>query len=96
VAEDLARIQRIWVDLRTQNRERGEFLFGPFCIADAMFAPVVSRLMTYHVEVEPLAAQYMESIGALPGMRDWTAAAQRESWVVPSDEIDFLPAPPAH
>jgi glutathione S-transferase len=56
----------------------GPFLFGRFSIADAMFAPVVSRFLTYGVEVAPALRGYMDSIMALPAMRDWAKGAQQE------------------
>ena len=53
---DLERILAIWNDCRRQNAGGGPFLFGPFTIADAMFAPVCSRLVTYAVPVHGVAA----------------------------------------
>jgi glutathione S-transferase len=53
-----------------------------------MFAPVVSRLHTYDIGVGPVAHQYMEAIMALPAWSEWHAAAERETWVMPGNELD--------
>lgn len=56
-------------------------------MADAMFAPVVTRLRTYHVPLPPLCDAYADEIWRLPDMQDWIAAARTEP-----DEIDELDA----
>ena len=67
---DVARIDEIWA------QARGPFLFGDFTAADAMYAPVVLRFRTYAVEVRK--TSYMEAMLALPAMREWIEAAERE------------------
>jgi len=81
-AADIARIEALWADARTRFGvpAGGPFLFGGFTIADAMFAPVVTRLETYGVAVSPVSRAYMDAVLALPAMRDWTAAAKDETW----------------
>ncbi|MGA1856555.1 glutathione S-transferase family protein [Azospirillum sp. 11R-A] len=81
-AADIARIEALWDDARTRfGGPAGEpFLFGAFTIADAMFAPVVTRLETYGVAVSPVSRAYMDAVLALPAMREWTAAAKDEPW----------------
>jgi len=81
VAADIARIEAIWNDCRVRNGARGAFLFGAFSIADAMYAPVVSRLRTYGVALGGAAAQYADAIHALPAMREWIAGAHAETEV---------------
>lgn len=81
------RIVEIWTSLRTRfgetsPRDEG-FLFGHFTIADAMFAPVVSRLTTYEVDLDALgdngaARIYLERIWSLPAMKEWRAGAEAE------------------
>ena len=86
VLANVARIDEIWTDCRT--RYRGPFLFGAFGAADAMFAPVVSRLHTYAIPVGPVARAYMDAVMALPAWGEWQAAAAQERWVLPeSSEI---------
>jgi glutathione S-transferase len=53
-------------------------LFGEFCIADAFYAPVVTRFVTYGVALPPLLQAYSQRVLALPPMREWIAAAEAE------------------
>lgn len=91
VAADAARIAAIWRDARARFGEGGPFLFGAFSAADAMFAPVVTRLDTYSIPVPPEARAYMDAILALPSFREWREAALRETWIVEKDEVDEEP-----
>ena len=63
--------------------EGGAFLFGAFCAADAMFAPVVNRFAAYSVPVTATSRAYMDAICALPAWRDWATAALAEGWTLP-------------
>jgi len=81
---DIARITAIWSDCRHRFGAGGTFLFGAFGIADAMYAPVASRLQTYGVTLDAVSGAYVEAIMDLPAMRKWTAAARAEPWVLPS------------
>ncbi|HEX7955177.1 MAG TPA: glutathione S-transferase family protein [Burkholderiales bacterium] len=83
VAADIARIEAIWNDCRMRHGAHGPFLFGAFCIADAMYAPVASRLRTYGVTVAGAAGQYAQALLALPAMQEWIAAAHAETEVNP-------------
>ena len=78
VEEDIARIQRIWNDCRTRFGRGGAFLFGDYSLADVSFAPVVTRFVTYAVNVDPASAAYMEAILARADMREWIDAARAE------------------
>lgn len=71
VGSNIARIQAIWRDARARHQTRGPFLFGRFSIADAMFAPVVSRFVTYDVPLGPVETAYRDAVWALPGMQEW-------------------------
>ncbi|MGV3490574.1 MAG: glutathione S-transferase family protein [Devosia sp.] len=88
VADDLKRIERLWGDLI--SRSGGPYLFGSFSAADAMFAPVATRIRTYELPVTDLAQEYVEAIYALPAFQDWFAEAVKEPWTVEHDEIDFI------
>jgi glutathione S-transferase len=89
VKADVARIETIWSESRTQFGDDGPFLYGRFGAADAMYAPVVWRFHTYAVEVSALARAYMDAVLALPATREWREAARREPGVLPHDEIDW-------
>jgi glutathione S-transferase len=86
VGAEIARIEAIWNECRTRFGERGPFLFGAFSIADAMYAPVVSRLRTYGVPLAGAAGQYAGAIHALPAMQEWIAGARSETEVNPHYE----------
>lgn len=86
VRRDIERIDALWTECRTRfnanEGEGGPFLFGAFSIADAMYAPVVSRFLTYGpVSVSPESASYMQTIRALPAFTEWGegAKAQQEN-----------------
>jgi glutathione S-transferase len=76
---DAARVQAIWRECRAAASAAGPFLFGAFTIADAMFAPVVTRFATYEVPVDPVSREYMTTVEDLPGMKAWRAAAALET-----------------
>jgi len=80
VDEGIARITAIWEDCRTNHGAAGDLLFGDFTIADAFYAPVVSRFLTYGVAPGGIAGRYMEAVWALPTMRDWADKARAEPW----------------
>lgn len=84
---NVARIEAMWSDCRA--RHGGPFLFGQFCAADAMYAPVVARLNTYGIKVGREALGYMEAMMALPAWAEWRAGALKETWIVPEDEADW-------
>jgi glutathione S-transferase len=74
---EIRRIEEIW------GEARKPFLFGDFCAADAMYAPVVLRFRTYEPPLAPATRAYMDAMLALPAMREWIAAAEREGEPIP-------------
>jgi glutathione S-transferase len=79
VQKDIGRIDDLWTRCRKEFGSGGEFLFGRFSIADAMYAPVVSRFVTYGpVELSPEAARYRDMMIALPAMKKWGDGARAE------------------
>jgi glutathione S-transferase len=82
----------IWRDCRQRFGAAGPFLFGAFSAADAYFAPVVQRFAGYGYELPDFARQYVETIQALPAMKEWAAAALAETDFYPEDE-PFREAP---
>lgn len=78
VMADIARIVAIWEACRARYAKTGPFLFGSFSIADAMFAPVVWRFLTYVVDLPPASKAWVETMTALPAMQEWRAGAQAE------------------
>jgi glutathione S-transferase len=88
ICTDVSRLETLWRDCRKEFGKGGPFLFGKFCIADAMFAPVVTRLDTYEIKVADDTQHYMNAVLATPTFHDWKAAALKEEWVVAEDEVD--------
>jgi glutathione S-transferase len=86
VRKDIDRIVSIWHDCRARFGASGEMLFGRFGVADAYYAPVVMRFMTYAVELPPVARAYTEAVRALPAVRAWMDAARQETAFVRADE----------
>ncbi|MDH5410982.1 MAG: glutathione S-transferase family protein [Alphaproteobacteria bacterium] len=84
---DIDRVCRIWGDCRQEFGKDGPFLFGPFCIADAMFVPVAARFRGYGIKVDETARDYIEAVLSLPAMQEWSAAAMAEPWILESEEI---------
>jgi len=83
---DIDRIFAVWA--RCLGNQPGPFLFGERpTMADAMFAPVCSRLTTYNVELDPLSQAYVATVLSLPEMAEWVDAARAEP-----DEIIELDA----
>jgi glutathione S-transferase len=87
-AKDVARITEAWRDARARFGADGPFLFGAFSAADAMFAPVVTRLDTYGWPVGPDTRAYMDAVLALPAYRAWKAGADAETEIVGADEVE--------
>ena len=75
---EIARVVAIWTEALNRHEGEGGFLFGRFSIADAFFAPVVTRFETYAVHLPAVAQAYAQRILALPAMHEWTAAAKVE------------------
>jgi glutathione S-transferase len=85
---DIERIAVIWNECL--NTYGGPYLFGAKpCMADAMYAPVVTRLHTYGIDVSRDTRGYMEVVMALPAFAEWRAASIAEVWIVAEDEADW-------
>jgi glutathione S-transferase len=80
VLAEIARVIGIWSECR------GPFLFGPFCAADAMYAPVVLRFRTYEVELPAACRAYADAVLALPALQEWMRDAGRETESLPQFE----------
>jgi glutathione S-transferase len=90
VRTDIERITGLWRDCRKRfggafPKDDG-FLFGTFGAADAMYAPVVTRLRTYGVTLDTDAEAYCATVLAHPAMKEWTAAAKNEPWLIDAME----------
>jgi glutathione S-transferase len=91
VRADIERITGLWRDSRKKfagatAKDEG-FLFGSFGIADAMFAPVVTRLRTYAVQLDGDSEAYATAVMNHPAMKEWVAASKNEPWLIDAYEI---------
>jgi glutathione S-transferase len=92
---DIARIEALWGEARRRFGAAGPFLFGAFCAADAMYAPVVMRFATYAVALAPASAAYCSAMRAAPGVEAWIRDATAEKEFVAEDEPYATGAPAA-
>jgi glutathione S-transferase len=85
---DIERITTIWNEcLKTYG---GPFLFGARpCMADAMYAPVCTRFLTYDVKLDPVSARYCQTIMALPVMQEWIEGAKAEPDELEELDVEF-------
>jgi glutathione S-transferase len=88
--KDIDRIVALWTMCREKYGEMsgaaGPLLFGRFSIADAFYAPVVTRFQTYAVKLPQVAQEYCEAVLALSAVREWCDAGRRETEFVAADE----------
>ena len=85
---DINRVTAIWRDCLNRRVEgSGEYLFGTFSAADMMYAPVVTRFVTYDVELDATAAAYRDAVWDHDLMREWRKGAENEPWVI--DRCEF-------
>ncbi len=85
---DLDRITAIWRDCLSAFG--GPYLIGEKpCMADAMFAPVATRMKTYHVQVDSVSAAYRDLVLDMPEMREWIAGAHAETIDIEELEVEF-------
>jgi glutathione S-transferase len=85
---DIERIVTIWRDCLAASK--GPYLFGAKpCLADAMYAPVCIRFLTYGVKLDPVCAAYSQSIMAMPHMGEWIEAARNEPDEMTELDVEF-------
>jgi len=78
VLRDIERIGALWRDCRARHGAEGPFLFGQFGIADAMYAPVALRIVSYAIPIGPVERDYVDALLALPALREWLSDADAE------------------
>ena len=87
VQHDVDRICAIWRECRTRYGGGGPWLFGSFTIADAMFAPVAMRFLSYGVELGAQEAAYRDQVLAMPQIQEWMEAGRQEYEVIERSEV---------
>jgi glutathione S-transferase len=88
VVAEIDRIMQLWAQARARFGGTGDYLFGDWCAADIMYAPVVTRFVTYSVPVPPFAAAYMRAVLDHPHVSEWIDKAQDEPWVIEEYEAE--------
>jgi glutathione S-transferase len=88
VREEIDRILQLWAQARARFGGIGDFLFGDWCAVDIMYAPVVTRFITYGVAVPNFAAVYIKNVLSQPHVAEWIDKAQDEPWVIEQWEAD--------
>jgi len=86
VRSEVERVLQLWAQARARFGGTGDFLFGRWCAADIMYAPVVTRFITYGVAVPSYAGVYMKHVLSHPHVGEWIDKAQDEPWVIESVE----------
>jgi glutathione S-transferase len=81
---DAARVHTIWRECLQQSG--GPFLFGKFSAADAMYAPVVTRFITYGLKLDADLQKYSDAVLNAKGVAEWIAAGKKETEFVTFDE----------
>jgi len=87
--DDVKRISRRWIEARERFGSGGDFLFGAFSAADAMYAPVATRIHTYDIPVDSVVAAYVEAVHTHPSFVEWKQAALAETGALAEDEVDW-------
>jgi glutathione S-transferase len=80
VLADIARIEALWAECRARFGAGGDFLYGAYSAADAMFTPVVTRLEHYQLPVKTETRAYMDTILNHHAYQAWRDEAHREPW----------------
>lgn len=90
VEANAERICELWSVARSTFASKGDgpFLYGSFCAADAMYAPIVTRFDTYAFSVAAATRNYMDAVLGHPAYQAWLAEALKEPWVLEHDEVD--------
>lgn len=84
---DIVRILGLWAEARARFGKGGPFLFGTFSAADIFYAPVVSRFITYGIDVPGFAQAYMQALWEHAWIEEWVQAAIAEEWTISQFEV---------
>lgn len=85
---EIERIKGLWRRCRSEYGRDGEWLFGGYSIADAMFAPMALRFSGYGLPLTGVESDYVNSVLSHPGIVEWVEAGKRETEIIEADEIE--------
>jgi glutathione S-transferase len=83
----------IWRRCRENYGQGGTWLFGRFSVADCMYAPVVMRLLSYEIPLDPVSRDYADTVYRCEAMQHWVKAGRGETGVIEEDEADWPSLP---
>ena len=86
---EIERIKTLWRQCRKEYGNEGEWLFGKYSIADAMFAPIALRFEGYSIPLGQVEKAYVKSVLNQPCIIEWIEAGKLESEVIEEDEIEI-------
>lgn len=86
-AKEVTRVLEIWRMCRKQFSDNGQWLFGEYSIADAMFAPIALRFAGYSIPLGEIEKDYVQSVLNQPCIIEWIAAAKVEKEIIESEEM---------
>ena len=86
---EVSRIKALWEKCRTEYGGNGEWLFGRYSIADAMYAPIALRFSGYGIPLSDIDASYVNSVLAHPNIIQWMDAGKAEKEIIELDEINI-------
>ena len=87
VAHEVDRVKSLWRRCREQHGAGGDWLFGKFSAADAMFAPVAIRFQGYDVSLDGIEKDYVQTVINDPDIKSWIEAGKAEKEIIDQDEI---------
>jgi len=96
VDDNVRRLQGLVSDARRRFGAGGDYLFGAFSAADCMYAPLMTRLDTYQVELAPQTRQYVNAILGHPAFAQWKAEALTEPWGITHYEAGWTASETYH
>jgi glutathione S-transferase len=86
---EIERVKLLWRQCRTGFGQDGEWLFGDYSIADAMYAPIALRFHGYGIALEGIEKAYVQSVLGQPCIKNWIEAGVLEREIIAEDEIDI-------
>lgn len=86
---EIDRVMQIWQHCRTKYGMGGDWLFGEFSIADAMYAPVALRFAGYDIPLDETAQTYVQTMLAHPAITEWVEAGKQETEIIEMDEVEL-------
>ena len=87
IRQEIERIETIWTDCIKARNSKQPWLFGEFSIADAMYAPIVSRFHTYGIQLNPQCNEYMQAVLNDQDVKHWFEAGVNEPEVIDAAEV---------